>query len=125
MIEVVNGVEYTHVRIRPKEGVIRGAVPIGNDIVYPQLAKPLSKEEYASRGVDFVSREKDGDKNADYYAAMLKAYEESKGWRKVVSVDAARDINNRRAIEFYKQHAGLEEKDDKEVEKYYAEKGKK
>jgi len=124
MIEIVNGVEYTHVRIKPKSGVIRGAVPIGNDIVYPSLAKPLSKDEYASRGVDFVSREKDGDKNEDYYKAMLKIYEESKDWRKVVSVDSARNKDNRRAIAFYKQHAGLEEKDEKQVKEYYEKKDK-
>ena len=66
MIEVINGVEYTHVRIKPKEGVIRGAVAIGKDIIYPPTAKPLSKGEYAGRGVDFVSREKDGDKHVEY-----------------------------------------------------------
>jgi len=125
MIEVINEVEYTHVRIKPKKGVIRGGVPIGDDIVYPPLGRPLSRDEYAGRGVDFVSREKDGDKNVDYYKAMLKAYEESKGWRKVVSADAARGRNNRKAIAFYKKHAGLEEKDEKEVAEYYAKKDKK
>lgn len=125
MIEPINEVEYTYVRIKPKAGVINGAIPIGNDIIYPPLAKPSSKEEYASRGVDFVSREKDGDKNADYYKAMLEAYEESKEWRKVVSVDAARGRNNRKAIAFYKKNAGLEEKDDKKVKEYYGKKDKK
>jgi len=125
MIEIVNGVEYTFVRIKSKEGVISGAVPIGNDIVYPPLAKPLSKDEYASRGVDFVSREKDGDRNVDYYKAMLKAHEKSKDWCKVVSIDAERGFNNRRAIEFYKKYAGLEEKDEKKVKEYYAGKEKK
>ena len=125
MIEVVNGVEYTYVRIKPKSGVIRGAVPIGNDLVYPPLAKPLPKDTYASRGVDFVSQEKDGGKNADYYSAMVKAYEKSKDWCKVVSADPERNKNNRKAIDFYKKHAGLEEKDEKEVEDYYAKKEKK
>ena len=125
MIEVVNGVEYTFVRIKPKAGVIRGAVAIGNDIVYPPLGKPLPKEEYAKRGVDFVSKEKDGDKNVDYYAAMMKAYEDSKDWLKVVSVDANQGKNNRNAIGFYKKNAGLEEKDDKTVKEYYAKKDKK
>jgi len=125
MIEVINVVEYTYVRIKSKEGVIRGAVPIGSDIVYPPLAKPLSKDEYASRGVDFVSKIKDGDKNVDYYKAMLKAYEFSKGWRKVVSVDIGRNKNNRMAIAFYSKHAGLEEKDAIKVKEYYAKKEKK
>ena len=124
MIEVINGVEHTYVRIKPKEGMIRGAVPIGKDIVYPPTAKPLSKGEYAGRGVDFVSREKDGDKNVDYYKAMLKAYEESKGWRKVVSVDPGRGEDNRRVIAFYKEKAGLEEQDSAKVRDYYAKKEK-
>jgi len=125
MIEVINEVEYTYVRIRPKTGVVRGAVPIGDDIVYPPTAEPLSKDEYAGRGVDFVSREKDRDKNADYYKAMLKAHEVSKEWRKVVSTDAARGRDNRKSIAFYKKHAGLEEKDEKEVKEHYAKKEKK
>ena len=124
MIEVVNGVEYTYVRIKAKEGVIRGAVPIGKDIVYPPTAKSLSKGEYAGRGVDFVSREKDGDKNMDYYEAMLKAYEESKDWRKVVSKDPERGEDNRKAIAFYKENAGLEEKDGVKVKEYYEKKEK-
>jgi len=125
MIEVVNGVEYTFVRIKPKVGVIRGAVTIGNDIVYPPLGKPLPREEYAKRGVDFVSKEKDGDKNVDYYADMMKTYGKSKDWLKVVSVDAKQAKNNRTAIAFYKENAGLEEKDAKEVKEYYDKKDKK
>ena len=125
MIEVINEVEYTHVRIRPQEGMIRGAVPIGDDIVYPPLAEPLSKDEYASRGVDFVSREKDGDKNVDYYKAMKNAYNDSKKWHRVVSADPNRGRNNRKTILFSKKNAGLEEKDEKEVREYYAKKEKK
>ena len=125
MIEVVNGVEYTFVRIKPKAGVIRGGVAIGNDIVYPPLGKPLPKEEYAKRGVDFVSKEKDGDKNMDYYADMVKAYEKSKDWLKVVSVDNNQGKDNRKVIEFYKKNAGLEEKDEKAVREYYDKKNKK
>ena len=125
MIELVNAIEYTYVRIKPKEGVIRGAVTIGSDLVYPPLRKPMPKEEYAKRGVDFVSKVKDGDKNADYYAAMMKTYERSKDWHKVVSVDANQGRNNRGTIEFYKKNAGLEEKDGKEVKEYYAKKEKK
>lgn len=125
MIEVINRIEYTYVRVRPKEEVIRGAVAIGNDIVYPPLGKPLPKEEYAKRGVDFVSKMKDGDKNVDYYNDMMKAYEQSKGWHRVVSVDENKGISNRNTIAFYKKNAGLEEKDAKEVKEYYDKKDKK
>lgn len=75
--------------------------------------------------MDFVSRAKDGDRNVDYYKAMLKAYEGSKGWHKVVSVDAARGRDNRKAIAFYKKHAGLEEQDSAKVKEYYEKKEKK
>lgn len=125
MIELIGGIEYTHVRIKPKEGVIRGAMAIGNDIIYPPLGKPLSREEYAKRGVDFVSKVRDGDKNADYYKDMTRAYEKSKDWNRVISVDENKGISNRVAIAFYKRNAGLEEKDADEVKKYYADKGKK
>jgi len=124
MIEVINEVEYTYVRIKPKKNVIRGGVPIGDDIVYPPLGKPLSKDEYAGRGVDFVSREKDGDKNADYYKDMIKAYEKSKDWCRVVSKDPGKGKDNRKVIVFYKKHAGLEEKDEKAVKEYYEKKKK-
>ena len=125
MIEIVNGIEYTYVRIKSKAGIIRGAVPIGNDIVYPPLGKPRSKDEYAARGVDFVSKHKDGYKNEDYYKDMCEAYRNSLIWHKVVSIDSVRGKYNRNAIEFYKQHAGLEEKDAKQVKEHYAKEEKK
>jgi len=125
MIEIVNEIEYTYVRIKPKTGVVRGAVCIGNDLVYPPLGEPLSREEYAKRGVDFVSQAKGGGENADYYRNMKKAYELSKDWCKVVSVDGIRGKDNRGTIAFYKKHGGLEEKDEAKVKEFYAKKEKK
>jgi len=122
MIELIGGIEYTYVKINPKKGVVRGAIAIGNDIVYPPLGKPLSRDEYANRGVDFVSKIKDGDKNIDYYNQMMKAYEVSKGWHKVVSINKDKGIDNRGAIAFYKKNAGLEEKDAEDVKKHYSKK---
>ena len=125
MIEVVNGIEYTYVRVKPETAVVSGAVAIGNDIVYPPLKKPLPREEYAKYGVDFVSQSKGGGENADYYRDMKKAYEKSRDWHKVVSIDSIKGKNNRKTIEFYKKNAGLEERDEAKVKEYYANKDKK
>ena len=124
MIEVVNEIEYTYVRTKSEEGVIRGGVLIGNDFVYPPLAKPLPKKTYEDRGVDFTSKSKGSDESADHYDNMVAAHKKSLKWVRVVSVNNRTREDNRGTVEFYKKNGGLEERDGAKVREYYEKKNK-
>lgn len=115
MIDVMqNGVEYTHVR-----AIGMSAVPIGDTIVYPPLKKPYGKEAFENYGIMMSGNTPDALDNSRKYDEMVKQYKMSKEWVKVVSRDPKHGIDNRGIIEFYKSQKELEEKDEKEVRKYY------